>query len=103
MRKNHTTLIIGLILLSVLQVLDTLTTIRAIDVGGNTVEANPIVGFFVDRGWLWQMKLIVAGTVTATFWFLRNKVRSARFVWIGVVIYMIVVSSNLWQIYSVTV
>ncbi len=93
--SRHHPMFIGLLCLAILQVCDVLTTQHLIGVLGNEAEANPFVAFFVERGWLWQLKLAVFSFVSAMFWHYRDRNSSLRCVKILIVFYLLVVAWNM--------
>lgn len=93
--EKHRELIIGLLCLGILQVCDVLTTLHMAGLHGNEIEANPIAGFFLDRGWLWQMKVVVFTTIGLIFWSKRDNEKTMKCVKVAIALYCFVVAWNM--------
>lgn len=93
--KRNKALLIGLIILGLLQIGDVLTTLKAVELFGVGVEANPAARFFLERGWVVEMKIVFFGIAGTGFWLVRSGGTSLKCVKVLILLYTIIVANNL--------
>lgn len=95
-------MLLSWILLVILNLLDIWTTYEALEMGGT--EINPFSSWLIDHGWLVEFKvlsLVVLGLVCLRVIRKRTPAQIRRFVkamWVVTVVYVLVVSWNLYSL-----